>query len=49
MDWITSGLTPSTPGAGCSVAECVPSNFEAYVKLFHPIFEDLDVGDDGLT
>jgi len=48
MDWIKDGVIPHV-GEGCTVASCIPAVFPAYAKLFHPIFEDLSVADDGST
>lgn len=40
---------PRRGKTGVTVASCVPPMFEAYVKVFHPIFEDLSIEDRQLS
>lgn len=46
-EWIARATVPLPlkAGTGVTVASCIPAQFEAYVKIFHPIFEDLSVED----
>ena len=39
-DWISAGVHPRMPDAGVTVAHCILPVFSAYVKVFHPIYED---------
>ena len=44
--WIEAGKLPAPgPGAPCLVGNCIPSGFEAYVKLLHPIYVDPTIKD----
>ena len=45
-DWITHGVVETKPS---TVANCLPSIYPAYAKIFHPMYEDLSVRDDELT
>lgn len=49
IDWIKDGVAHRAPEMPCTVAHCVPSMFEAYAKILHPIYEDLSVEEDGPT
>ena len=40
---------PMAPDTKCTVAHCVPPIFPSYVKIFHPIYEDLSVQNEELT
>ena len=40
---------PMAPDKKCTVAHCIPPIFPAYVKIFHPIYEDLSVQNEELT
>ena len=53
-EWIQSALLKLTPSgepgwAGVSVGHCLPSGFDRYLKLLHPIYRDLSVIDEKLT
>jgi len=54
FEWIQSGRRALSPadgpvGAGVSVEHCLPAGFNRYLKLLHPIYEDLAVVDKKLT
>jgi len=48
FQWIAQATSGSAP-AGVAVSECVPPVFEAYLKLLHPVYEDLSVADRELS
>lgn len=53
-EWIASATRAFAPVLGGepqfpTVASCVPPQFPANVKIFHPIYEDLSVRDRNLT
>lgn len=53
FSWIAKSLvlsgTQFDPTHGFSVARCLPSFFPAYLKIFHPIFVDLNISDQKIT
>ncbi|OWV74325.1 hypothetical protein ATY77_31570 [Rhizobium sp. R634] len=49
IEWIKNGIAKATPETLGTVSRLIPPIFPAYVKVFHPIYEDLTVEDAQLS
>ncbi|NEJ22275.1 hypothetical protein GR247_19190 [Rhizobium leguminosarum] len=49
IDWIKHGVAKASPETLGTVSRLIPPVYPAYVKIFHPLYEDLTVEDMQLT